>query len=265
MSVLSERLNELKTIDDFKNVPADLKELVYSSETKMLKCENSFLGNTKCHKFWVFNLPRLITCPGATELCKKYCYQIDSELILKAKNNDSRCLVSRKVNLLKSFKDDFVDNMVSEIIRKRGYKGKIYVRIHASGDFYDEEYLKKWIKIALIIKKKNPKNYFMAYTKSFEILDKVMNDKDWFDNLYKECGFMKKMTYKLCDTNIHFLASEMDDTSEDDKPIMKKYDMVKYIVTSKENANLEKCGNIQCAVCMKCYHNPKTDIGTILR
>jgi hypothetical protein len=105
----------------------------------------------------------------------------------------------------------------------------------------------------------------MAYTKSFKTLDNVMSDKEELDRIFIKVGLKPKKEYTLKDLNIHFLASEMDDTKSKDKLIMSKYKMVKYIVTANPNAQLEECANIKCAKCMKCYKNPKNDIGTILR
>lgn len=262
---LNKVLESYKTIDDFRNLSFDVITEVNSNKRKMLQPSNSFLGSTKNIKFWVFNLPRLITCPGRTPICTRDCYQIDPEQMLKGKDQDSKVLMTRKVNLIRSLGEDFVDDVVEEINSKKSIKEKMYIRIHASGDFYDETYLKKWIEIALSIKKNHPKYYFMAYTKSFEILDNVMSNKKDLDRIYIKVGLKPKKEYTLKDLNIHFLASEMDDTNSKDKSIMAKYKMVKYIVTANTNAKLEECADIVCAKCMKCYKNPKNDIGTILR
>ena len=49
--------------------------------------------------------------------------------------------------------ESFVDDMTKEILEYRPSADKqVVIRIHESGDFYDEEYLILWLKIALIVK-----------------------------------------------------------------------------------------------------------------
>ena len=49
-----------------------------------------------------------------------------------------------------------MERILKEIMRRKPKADqRIIFRIHASGDFYSEEYLKKWMKIALITKLKN--------------------------------------------------------------------------------------------------------------
>lgn len=64
---------------------------------------------------------------------------------------------------------DFV-KVMSEIIRNMKLP---WFRIHESGDFYNQEYLNKWIQIA----RNNPYTWFLAYTKNW-LLDfsKVPNN-----------------------------------------------------------------------------------------
>lgn len=102
----------------------------------------------------VFNLPAIFTCPNSTSVCRSVCYATKKYLT-------SKVLKFRFSNLISSFEEDFVDKISGQIkacmLRK--------VRVHESGDFYSQEYLNKWVKIA----KNNPNTKFLAYTRSFQL------------------------------------------------------------------------------------------------
>ena len=113
-------------------------------------------GNRKMvGKFMIWNLPHKITCPGRTPLCEKICYAKKAEVAYKD------VYPSRMRNLEASRKDGFVDAIDSHI--KRNAKKRPFFRIHESGDFYSQEYLDKWVKLACL----NPGVRFLAFTKSF--------------------------------------------------------------------------------------------------
>lgn len=103
-----------------------------------------------------FSLPAVSTCPGRTKLCESICYATDGFFNMPNVKN----------SLLKSYQesktDDFADRVVAELSRKRTL---VAVRIHPSGDFYDIEYVQKWISIA----RRMPNIKFWAYTRSWRI------------------------------------------------------------------------------------------------
>ena len=100
----------------------------------------------------IFNLPRAITCPGRTAYCQKVCYAGKAERMYKA-------VLPYRTRMLTLTKDpSFVGLMTAEILRSK----RSVIRIHESGDFYDQAYLDKWIGIAAAL----PKVTFYAYTKS---------------------------------------------------------------------------------------------------
>ena len=102
-------------------------------------------GNTKMgDQVAIFNLPPKKTCTPS-KWCltgrdgKPMCYALRNNFLFKnvVKSMDDR--------YQESLKSDFVDRMIKEI---KGHKNLKYFRIHASGDFYSKEYIRKWIKIA---------------------------------------------------------------------------------------------------------------------
>lgn len=111
-------------------------------------------GNKKLDRsVGVFSLPAVQTCPYHT-LCKDSCYaRVEEERFANCRN-------LRQQNLALTRTPEFVNLMVNEIIAKRFS----IVRIHESGDFYDLNYLAKWIKIA----KSLPNVKFYGYSKCFE-------------------------------------------------------------------------------------------------
>ena len=48
-----------------------------------MQCNNDFLGSNRNVKFFTFNLPRKLACPGRTDICARGCYQAISEEMLK--------------------------------------------------------------------------------------------------------------------------------------------------------------------------------------
>jgi len=113
-------------------------------------------GNSKIHKALIWNLPSGITCPGATKLCKQICYAKDAEVFRK-----NTVPQSRAKNLVVAKRPDFKDLMTAKL--KKALIPQ--VRIHESGDFFNQKYLNAWIHII----KDNPDKTFWAYTKSYKL------------------------------------------------------------------------------------------------
>lgn len=107
-----------------------------------------------------FDLPAGLTCPYAGE-CKKICYAKKGNYQFPSKKD------ACKDNLIASQQDDFIQRMVATINGIKANNDKpLYVRVHASGDFYSIEYARKWAEIA----RQCPSVTFYAYTKSVSIV-----------------------------------------------------------------------------------------------
>ena len=107
-----------------------------------------------------FDLPAGLTCPYAGE-CKKICYAKKGNYQFPSKKD------ACKDNLIASQQDDFIQRMVATINGIKANNEKpLYVRVHASGDFYSLEYARKWAEIA----RQCPSVTFYAYTKSVSIV-----------------------------------------------------------------------------------------------
>jgi len=105
----------------------------------------------------VFNIPPISTCKPS-KWCAKNCYARHGKHGLPNVKNGSNW------RLRESKKKDFVERMVKEI------KGKWkYFRIHASGDFYSDDYVDKWIEII----KQCDDTIFLAFTKRDDLKDSL--------------------------------------------------------------------------------------------
>lgn len=269
-----EILKRCSSIEAIKGLSDEEKELLREQADKndRMQCNNDFLGSNRNVKFFTFNLPRKLACPGRTDICARGCYQAISEEMLKEKGRDSQVLYSRKLNWFLAEQDDFVERILKEIMRRKPKADqRIIFRIHASGDFYSEEYLKKWMKIALITKLKN-KNYdFVAYTKSYSELNNVLSNQAGLWKLYQEAYNAAKIAIpqekelSLADFNLNIIASYMDDTEEEKKRIAEKWILPVYFVTEDNSLELTDCEADPCSECLKCYTFPMENVVTRLR
>ena len=269
-----EILKRCSSIEAIKGISDEEKELLREQADKndRMQCNNDFLGSNRNVKFFTFNLPRKLACPGRTDICARGCYQAISEEMLKEKGRDSQVLYSRKLNWFLAEQDDFVERILKEIMRRKPKADqRIIFRIHASGDFYSEEYLKKWMKIALITKLRN-KNYdFVAYTKSYSELNNVLSNQAGLWKLYQEAYNAAKIAIpqekelSLADFNLNIIASYMDDTEEEKKRIAEKWNLPVYFVTEDNSLELTDCEADPCSECLKCYTFPMENVVTRLR
>jgi hypothetical protein len=102
-----------------------------------------------------FSIPAGSTCPNK-DTCAKGCYAMQGFFLMP------NVRMALKRNYLATKCNSFVDKIDSEI---RDKKVKT-LRIHASGDFYNKDYLLKWLRIARL----NPHVKFYAYTKMVSLV-----------------------------------------------------------------------------------------------
>jgi len=115
----------------------------------LLKEGNSKLGRS----VGSFSIPAEQTCPGATKSCLDVCYACSGFYRMP----------NVKESLQKSFEVSMTKEFVSDIVMTIRLQRYQLVRIHASGDFYSAEYIRKWIEIC----KKSPQTKFLAYTRTW--------------------------------------------------------------------------------------------------
>jgi hypothetical protein len=117
-------------------------------------------GNSKLGKhIWAFSLPRVTTCPGRSDWCNKNCYMEKVEKLYPT------TLPAYERNYQETLKADFPDKAIEELTRRDKNLKYRLVRVHVDGDFYNAEYIRKWIRIVKAL----PDFQFYAYTKSWRV------------------------------------------------------------------------------------------------
>lgn len=267
-----QKLYECRKLEDFKNLDKHTQDEIFSMKKPLLR-NNRFLGkNTVFTRILTFDLPRKITCPYMPKECE-HCYQSEVEQMHEGIGMDSQIRTFRKENLIRSLNSEFVSKMTNEIMRKRLKSGqKLFVRIHSSGDFYDMQYLLKWVEIALTVRKesKDPKRIsFVAYTKAYKyIFDLLEYENHKIAEIYKRInGSCEKERYSICDLEIKFLISRMDSSDlycESYQYATRKLWLPVYFATANKADNIVDCKSMDCVSCLKCYSS-KESVTTILR
>jgi len=116
----------------------------------------------------IFNLPPISTCPYAYDCQKIYkCYAISLEEYrtdFKAQNKYNFDLLRKHHKSV-----DEMTDLIDSSLRQHNYK---IVRIHSSGDYFNERYLKSWIKVSQL--EHNKDTIFYSYTTSIPF---------WINNL----------------------------------------------------------------------------------
>ena len=120
---------------------------------RLIQKANSKLGKNTM----MFNVP------ATAEVCGRVCKGCYAH---KAYRIYPNVLPAQELRLEASKRDDFVQVVNGEISRLRNTPK--YFRIHGSaGEFYSQEYVKKWIAIV----KANPSLHFYVYTKRLKDFD----------------------------------------------------------------------------------------------
>ena len=121
--------------------------------TQNTKLKKSGDGHSNTH-IWGFGLTPGVTCVN----CKINCYAKRGMYRTFAKVVGAHW----EKNLSRSSHSSFTMEMYTEIL----HKPKItHIRVHPEGDFYSQEYLNKWARIARLL----PDRQFYAYTKALHL------------------------------------------------------------------------------------------------
>ncbi len=169
-------LNELKLTNyefKFKNgylwivdkISVDEKGNPYKYAT--ISPGNAKLEGDMYSQFIIFNILQRVSCPWATENCRRFCYANKS-------NNrytlDNEAVKSRKNNTLFSMVSNFDEIMMEVILYVTTNSNKrTFFRFHEAGDIYSKTYYSKIKNImnnAFNVK-------FLLYTKSLFVLDDI--------------------------------------------------------------------------------------------
>lgn len=199
---------------------------------------NKKLVNNDKVRWIIWNLPSIVTCPHATEHCKKSCYALKAEKVYPSAK------VSRYTNYDDAqaheiFADRMIFTLETELATKK-FKGKLaIVRVHESGDFFSQEYANAWMKVVDYFKNRK-EICFMWYTKSLP--------------------FFRNFDIKSYE-NLSFIASVWDDTSAEMlEEIKQKNYRIYTAVNSFNDYKGYKCRCKDCATCRGCINNKVSEI-----
>ena len=135
-----------------------------------------------------------LTCPFA-DACVKFCYAKKGAYIW----SNVQPAFEKRYQLSKT--DDFVNKMNQEIIKKK----PDYVRVHDSGDYYSNAYLRKWLAVAI----HNPQVRFYSYTNCVSML-KNANLPDNYDIIFSDSGKQKHLINEKKDRHTKIFHSHND-------------------------------------------------------
>lgn len=105
----------------------------------------------------IWNVPPVVTCPGASEWCLAVCY-----------NGDARPDVFRRGRWLANLRayQEEASSLKMRLIREiKHLEQPSAIRIHSSGDFHEIEYIRMWVEIVATCTQTN----FWAYTRSWTL------------------------------------------------------------------------------------------------
>lgn len=113
-------------------------------------------GNAKLNNTYMFNLPAIKEVCGRE--CPR-CYAIAEQIRYPS------ALKVRQFRWIASARSNFCDKIHYELAQLK--ERPKYFRIHASGEFYSQDYINSWVKIA----EANPFIIFYSYTKRLRHFD----------------------------------------------------------------------------------------------
>jgi len=172
----------------------------------MLKSNEKLEKTEKNHNNTVlirhFSLPAGLTCPSAGA-CKQWCYAQLGHF----------CYQNVRKSLDEAYKlslsDSFIELMTTEInlLQLKNPNKKVYIRIHASGDFYNAAYAEKWRTII----NNCPNVNFYCYTKSVSIVKAI----NWPTNMRIVYSFGGIDDHLIVDSDIQaHVVGEYDQPSD---------------------------------------------------
>jgi hypothetical protein len=160
-------------------------------------------GNSKLGPaIFTWSIPGGETCPGASPACAAECYAKKGRMF----SPHVRAHYTR--NLTITQRDTFARLMIAEVKRR----WPRVVRIHAAGDFYSAEYVRKWIEVARAC----PDVRFYAYTRSWRVaeiagalveLAKLPNVRLWYSADH-DTGLPPKLPRRV---RVAWMQTEGDD------------------------------------------------------
>ncbi len=167
------------------------------------------IGNSKIGRFgslfksvFVWNLPAVSTCPGASQWCKTHCYNADER-------EDVFPIEEWRNNWAWIFRN--ADSVSSHIHTQLSLAAlPCAVRIHSSGDFFSAEYIQFWHEIIL----SHPHVRFWAYTRSWTDISLLqqLEDLRLLQNMQLFASWDETMPSPPVDWRLSVVLADPDET-----------------------------------------------------
>ncbi len=201
-----------------------------------------------------FSLPRIVTCPGATDVCKQVCYAGRGHF------RHAGVKDSYEENLRCVRRTSCVTDLVAEI-RKKHVK---CLRIHTSGDFMNTKYVNRWLEVV----RRCRQTTFFAYTRSWrkprmchalEQLAAEPNVHLWWST--DQETHAKQGRPALAGGKIAYMATSADDTVPAyadivfrtyTTPVEKFKDGV-FVCAAEQGVKPNRGAKITCSRCRVCF------------
>ena len=233
------------TIKSMKACVLFLISFLFHGNKKLTDYDNPETGEKFRYAQW--NLPAKRTCPFASRDCKKFCYARRDERYKSVRLNRERSLKATKSD---NFSRAMIYTIKVAFMTARYKTATMILRIHESGDFYNLEYLKKWIDVfdefigaGNII--------FCFYTKCF-------------DYLLNLSGYEKAVFKVATETGLVSCSLSLDKSTSPEQiaRAMKVKELfpavnIYYAIPENEIDTIEHdsiCDCADCAKCGKCVH-----------
>ena len=226
--------------DYFTRLKNDIKPVKPSvMEPKGLSPGNEKTGisGTLYKTVFVWNLPPIVTCPGASQWCLNHCYNADTD---------------RNIYPIEEWEENWwwflnrPKELHDKIVQQISQAQKpCAIRLHSSGDYFSKEYIQFWIDII----KEAKDTVFWSYTRSWA------------------CKELVPYINKLCTLERIQLFASWDETMSkpprDWRQSLVIHEDTKY--TYQESTENLLCpeqfeGNVNCASCGFCMKPLKSNV-----
>lgn len=222
-------------------------------------------GNQKLGRryIWGFTLPSGTQeiCPGLTQVCSRFCYSKRLEKLRPKAHKAYRR------NLLKTHRKDFTRRVYHFL---RAHRVRI-VRIHVGGDFYSDDYARKWLRIIEL----SPRTRFYFYTRSWrvpairQVLDQMAQQPNcaaWF-SCDQETGLPEIVPAEV---RLAWLQTEKQEViPQQVNLVFRRHGIRQPLPLAESRVCPEQDGvvrsaHITCEQCQLCIRQPSSKVATVL-
>jgi len=194
-------------------------------------------------RVYVWNLPYVITCPGATKWCLQHCYNADPRKDVYP--------IERWCENLWWYQNspELLESIISAQLNS-GDPLQTAVRLHSCGDFFSGEYIDFWKKLIV----ENPSVHFWAYTRSWRVdsLRGKIIELSRLNNfqLFASCDQDEDAPVEMRKSFVY----------QTDDELLKACTMHQHLISCPEQYCKVSC----CADCGICIEKGTTDVGFLL-